>query len=116
MVLRTLHEVYVKIIRCVQKIAFCMDEREGVGPNITDEYWIHGGSIKDVFKSIKYGWQDKGMQPWKDFYKPIQIAQLTSFIKSLKGTNPPGAKEKQGELYVEEVVASMSTSDSTKTK
>ena len=88
----------------------------GVGPNITDEYWIHGGSIKDVFKSIKYGWQDKGMQPWKDFYKPIQIAQLTSFIKSLKGTNPPGAKEKQGELYVEEVVASMSTSDSTKIK
>ena len=73
-------------------------------------------TAKDVFKSIKYGWQDKGMQPWKDFYKPIQIAQLTSFIKSLKGTNPPGAKEKQGELYVEEVVASMSTSDSTKTK
>ena len=56
------------------------------------------------------------MQSWKDFYTPTQIAQLASFVKSLKGTNPPGAKEKQGELYVEEVVASMSTSDSTKTK
>jgi cytochrome c oxidase cbb3-type subunit 3 len=88
----------------------------GVGPNLTDEYWIHSGSVKDVFKSIKYGWVDKGMQSWKDFYTPTQIAQLASFVKSLKGTNPPGAKEKQGELYVEEVVASMSTSDSTKTK
>ncbi|MBK6275054.1 MAG: c-type cytochrome [Saprospirales bacterium] len=53
----------------------------GVGPNLTDEYWIHSGSVKDVFKSIKYGWVDKGMQSWKDFYTPTQIAQLASFVK-----------------------------------
>lgn len=77
----------------------------GVGPNLTDAYWIHGGSIKDVFKSIKYGWVEKGMKSWKDDFSPVQIAELASFIESLKGTNPPGAKEKQGELYVEETAA-----------
>jgi len=86
----------------------------GVGPNMTDEYWIHGGSIKDVFKSIKYGWVEKGMKSWKDDFSPTQIAQLSSYVESLKGTNPPGAKEKQGELYVEEAVATVT--DSTKAK
>lgn len=87
----------------------------GVGPNLTDAYWIHGGSIKDVFKSIKYGWVEKGMKSWKDDFSPTQIAELASFIESLKGTNPPGAKEKQGELYVESTGATASV-DSTKTK
>ncbi|MFN8283478.1 MAG: cbb3-type cytochrome c oxidase N-terminal domain-containing protein [Chitinophagales bacterium] len=87
----------------------------GVGPNFTDEYWLHKGSIKDVFKSIKYGWTDKGMKAWKDDFSPTQIAQLASYVKSLKGTNPPGAKEKQGELYVEEV-ATVPIADSSKSK
>ncbi|MCB0508133.1 MAG: c-type cytochrome [Bacteroidetes bacterium] len=85
----------------------------GVGPNLTDAYWLHGGSISDVFKSIKYGWVDKGMKSWKDDFSPNQIAQLASFIESLKGTNPPNAKEKQGELYVEKAAAEAPT-DSTK--
>jgi cytochrome c oxidase cbb3-type subunit 3 len=71
----------------------------GVGPNLTDEYWLHGGSIKDVFHTIKYGYVEKGMKSWKDDFSPKQIAQLASFVESLKGTNPPGAKVKQGELY-----------------
>lgn len=87
----------------------------GVGPNLADAYWIHGGSIKDVFKSIKYGWVEKGMKAWKDDFTPTQIAQLSSFIESINGTNPPGAKEKQGELYVESTGATASA-DSTKTK
>lgn len=73
----------------------------GVGPNLTDDYWLHGGSIKDVFKTIKYGWPDKGMKSWKEDLSPVQISQLTSFIKTMRGTNPPKAKEKQGELYTE---------------
>ncbi len=75
----------------------------GVGPNLTDQYWLHGGSIKDVFKVIKYGWIEKGMKSWKDDFSPTQIAQLSSYVESLKGTNPVGSKEKQGELYVEEL-------------
>lgn len=73
-----------------------------VGPNLTDEYWLHGGSIKDVFKTIKYGVPEKGMKSWKEDFSPKQLAQLTSYIKSLKGTNPPNGKEKQGELYKED--------------
>ncbi len=73
----------------------------GVGPNLTDDYWIHKGGIKDVFYTIKYGWAEKGMKSWKEDFSPVQIAQLASFVKSLHGTNPPAAKEKQGELYTE---------------
>lgn len=73
-----------------------------VGPNLTDDYWLHGGKVNDVFKTIKYGYPDKGMKSWKEDFSPSQIACLTSFIKTLQGTNPPNAKEKQGELYVEE--------------
>jgi cytochrome c oxidase cbb3-type subunit 3 len=76
----------------------------GVGPNLTDDYWLHGGDIKDIFKTIKYGWPEKGMISWQDQLSPLQIAQLSSFIFSLKGANPPNAKEPQGELYSASVV------------
>ncbi len=72
-----------------------------VGPNLSDNYWIHSGGIKNIFKSIKYGWQEKGMKSWKEDFSANQIAQLSSYIMSLKGSNPPGAKEPQGELYTE---------------
>ncbi len=72
-----------------------------VGPNLTDNYWIHGGKINDVFKTIKYGWVEKGMRSWKDDFSPIQIAQLASFVKSLKGSNPANPKAPQGELFDE---------------
>ena len=72
-----------------------------VGPNLTDDYWLHGGSIKDIFKTIKYGWQDKGMKSWKDDFSPKQIQELASFVKSLKGTHPATPKAPQGELYIE---------------
>ena len=73
-----------------------------VGPNLTDDYWIHGGSIQDIFKTIKYGWPEKGMKSWKDDYSPLQIAQLSSFVKSLHGIKPATPKEPQGELYKED--------------
>ena len=70
----------------------------GVGPNLTDEYWLHGGSIQEVFKTIKYGWPDKGMKSWKDDYSPSQIAQIASYVKSLGGTHPANPKPPQGTL------------------
>ena len=70
----------------------------GVGPNLTDEYWLHGGSIQEIFKSIKYGWPDKGMKSWKDDYSPSQIAQIASYVSSLQGTHPANAKAPQGVL------------------
>ncbi|MBS4071729.1 MAG: c-type cytochrome [Algoriphagus sp.] len=71
----------------------------GVGPNLTDEYWIHGGSIQDVFKVVKYGVVEKGMIPWQDQLSPEQMQQVSSFILSLKGTSPATPKAPQGELY-----------------
>lgn len=85
-----------------------------VGPNLTDDYWLHGGSINNVFRTIKYGVPEKGMKSWKDDYSPMQIAQLASYIKSLHGTNPPNAKAPQGELYKEDGAAK--GADSTKAK
>lgn len=82
----------------------------GVGPNFADEYWLHGGSVADIFKTIKYGYADKGMKSWKEDLSPIQIAQVASFIRTLKGTNPPNGKAPQGDLYKEDgAVASDST-------
>lgn len=83
-----------------------------VGPNLTDEYWIHGGNIKDIFKTIKYGYPEKGMQSWKDQYSPVQMAQLATFVKSLQGSNPPNPKAPQGDLYKENAAAP--AADSTK--
>lgn len=86
-----------------QSCAAChsKDGGGGVGPNLTDEYWLHGGGLKDVFKSIKYGWVDKGMKSWKDDFSPNQIAQIACYVKSLHGTKPAAPKDKQGELYIE---------------
>jgi cytochrome c oxidase cbb3-type subunit 3 len=75
-------------------------EGNAVGPNLTDAYWIHGGSINDVFRTIKYGVVEKGMQSWKTDLNPQQMQNVASYILSLQGSNPPNAKEAQGELYV----------------
>lgn len=75
-----------------------------VGPNLTDDYWIYGGNIKDIFKTIKYG-TSKGMRSWKDDLSPKQIAQVSSYVKSLRGTKPAVPREPQGELYKEDATA-----------
>jgi cytochrome c oxidase cbb3-type subunit 3 len=68
----------------------------GVGPNLTDEYWLHGGSIKAVFHTITEGVPEKGMMSWKKQLNPLQVQQVASFILSLQGTKPAGAKAPQG--------------------
>lgn len=71
----------------------------GVGPNLTDQYWLHGGDIKDLFKVIKYGVIEKGMVPWEDQLSPKEIQDVASYILTLQGTNPAAPKDPQGELY-----------------
>ncbi|RWY54340.1 cbb3-type cytochrome c oxidase N-terminal domain-containing protein [Mucilaginibacter gilvus] len=67
-----------------------------VGPNLTDDYWLHGGKISDLFKTIKYGVLAKGMPTWEKQLSPKQIADVANYVKSLQGTKPAGAKEAQG--------------------
>lgn len=70
----------------------------GVGPNLTDNYWLHGGDVNKVYSTIKYGVVEKGMKAWKSEYSNQEIYELSSYILSLKGSNPENAKEPQGEL------------------
>lgn len=71
-----------------------------VGPNMTDEYWIHGGSIGDLFNIIVVGVVEKGMISWKDQLLPVEIQQVACYILSLQGTDPPNAKAPEGVIYV----------------
>jgi cytochrome c oxidase cbb3-type subunit 3 len=71
----------------------------GVGPNLTDGYWIHGGRINEIFRIVKYGVPAKGMVPWQGVLKPEEMQMVSSFIQSLQGSNPPNGKAPQGTLY-----------------
>jgi cytochrome c oxidase cbb3-type subunit 3 len=85
----------------------------GIGPNLTDDYWLHGGKINDVFKSVKYGWPANGMKSWQADFSATQIAQVVCYVKSLKGTKPENPKAPQGELYIEDGGANKDSSAAT---
>ena len=78
-----------------------------VGPNFTDDYWIHGGGIKNIFMTIKYGVPSKGMISWQTQLNPTEMQEVGSYIMTLRGTDPPNQKAPEGDLWVE---ASDSTS------
>lgn len=72
-----------------------------IGPNLTDEYWIHGGDIKSIFATIKDGAVEKGMPAWGKSMSTQDVRDVTFFVMSLRGTNPPDAKAPQGEPFKE---------------
>ena len=74
-----------------------------VGPNLADEYWIHGGGIKNVFKVIKYGIVEKGMIAWQTQLNPNQMQEVSSYVLSFQGTTPAAPKQPEGEIWKEEV-------------
>lgn len=78
-------------------VCHAKDGGGGVGPNLTDNYWIHGNSIADVFSTVKYGVPAKGMIPWQDQLSPAEIQEVSSYVLSLVGTTPADPKEPQGE-------------------
>ena len=73
----------------------------GVGPNLTDDYWLHKGSLNDIYNTIKKGYPDKGMQSWATKFNPKEMSELASFVETLKGTHPANGKTQQGDLFVE---------------
>lgn len=80
-----------------------IDGGGGIGPNLTDSYWILGGGIKNVFNTISEGGRaGKGMVSWKTDLKPDEIAQVASYVLSLHGTTPADAKDPEGELWIDE--------------
>lgn len=63
-----------------------------VGPNLCDDYWIHGSAYQDHLKVIINGVPAKGMLTWRGVLKPQEIQNVASFIETLKGSNPPNPK------------------------
>lgn len=73
----------------------------GIGPNLTDNFWIHGNTTADLVKTVTEGVPAKGMVPWKSTLSPTKINDVVAFIETLKGTNPPNAKAPEGTEYPE---------------
>lgn len=85
-----------------------MQGEGGIGPTFADKYWLHGGDMSNVFKTVKYGVPEKGMIAWQDQLRPLQIQQVSSYLMGFVGTNPPNQKEPQGNLYEEDSSADAS--------
>ena len=74
----------------------------GIGPNLTDQNWILGGGIKNVFHSISEGGRDgKGMIAWKQNLKPVEIAQVASYVLTFEGTTAANPKAAEGDIWVD---------------
>ncbi len=69
-----------------------------IGPNLTDKYWLHGGTLPEVYKTVNEGVPAKGMPTWGKVLKPEQVADAAVYVMSLQGTNPPNPKPPQGTL------------------
>ncbi|MDT3697729.1 MAG: c-type cytochrome [Ignavibacterium sp.] len=70
-----------------------------VGPNLTDDYWIHGGGIKNVFSVTKYGVPEKGMISWRSILSPKQIQEVASYVISMHGKTTANPKQPEGDLW-----------------
>ncbi|MEM6736614.1 MAG: cbb3-type cytochrome c oxidase N-terminal domain-containing protein [Bacteroidota bacterium] len=85
-----------------QNCAVChmADGGGGVGPNLTDQYWLHGGDMPAIFSTIKYGVLSKGMISWESQLSPKKMQQVSSYIYMMEGTTPANPKEPQGDLFI----------------
>lgn len=92
------HEIFIRVC------AACHGAlgEGGVGPNMTDHYYIHGGAISDIFTTIKYGVPEKGMISWSSQLSPASMQKVASYIMTLPDTDPPNQKKAEGQLYTPE--------------
>jgi cytochrome c oxidase cbb3-type subunit III len=74
-----------------------LDAGGSIGPNLTDEYWLHGGGLAQIYNTVGSGVLEKGMPPWKKTLTPKQLEEVVAYVASLKGTNPPNPKAPQGD-------------------
>jgi cytochrome c oxidase cbb3-type subunit 3 len=83
----------------VTRCAPCHGDRgQGiVGPNLTDEYWLHGGRLTEIYETISEGVPEKGMVPWKTQLSPDEIAAMAAYVGTLRGTHPPSPKPAEGQ-------------------
>jgi cytochrome c oxidase cbb3-type subunit III len=74
-----------------------------IGPNLTDNYWLHGGAVKNVFSTVNTGFVEKGMPAWGKTMSQGDVRDVTFFVLSLQGTKPADPKGPQGELMEQKV-------------
>jgi cytochrome c oxidase cbb3-type subunit 3 len=76
----------------------CHGQKGGglIGPNLTDDYWLHGGQSADIARTIINGVPPRGMISWKYQLSPKEVGELVAYINSIRGSNPPNAKVPQG--------------------
>jgi cytochrome c oxidase cbb3-type subunit 3 len=72
------------------------DAGGNIGPNLTDEYWIHGGRPSQILATVSSGVPDKGMPTWSQVLRPGQVASAVAYVITLRGTHPPNPKAPQG--------------------
>lgn len=85
-----------------------------VGPNLTDKHWINGGGIKNVFKLISEGSKNNpSMVAWNKNLSSKDIQSVASYVLSLQGSNPPGGKPAEGEIWVETAEAAPAAATTT---
>jgi len=85
----------------IETCAVCHGQNgEGIiGPNLTDKYWIHSkGELLSIVEAIREGFPEKGMPPWGALIEPELQRNIAAYVTTLQGTNPPNAKEPQGDL------------------
>lgn len=68
-----------------------------IGPNLTDEFWLHGGALQEIYKTVNEGVLAKGMPNWGKMLKPEQLSAVVVYVASLQGTKPPNPKAPQGD-------------------
>jgi cytochrome c oxidase cbb3-type subunit 3 len=72
----------------------------GIGPNLTDNYWLHGGQLMDIYKTVSEGVPTKGMLAWERQLRPAELMAVAAYVGTLLGSEPPNPKPPQGEEYV----------------
>ena len=87
-------------VRCAS--CHSMQGQGGVGPNLTDNYWLHGSDFSSIVKTVRYGYPTKGMISWLGHLTPEQIIHVSTYVQTLQGTNPPNPKAPEGDLVSQE--------------
>jgi cytochrome c oxidase cbb3-type subunit 3 len=92
--------------RFARSCAACHGERaQGlIGPNLTDDRWLRGGSVEQIFQTIAKGSPAKGMPPWGRALRPEELSALVSYVRSLQGSHPQGGRAPEGDLFVAEPI------------
>jgi len=83
----------------------------GIGPNLTDQYWLHGGQLMDVYRTVREGVTDKGMLAWERQLRPAELLAVSSYVGGLLGSQPPNPKDPQGSLYERQPPSDVAASD-----